>query len=286
MIYTTKNQKWFTLLIILGVIGFLLVLLTGIFQIVLFELNDTKNMDYYIKAQSASEAWQEIAMLKLKEEWFGFDVKKWYSQEGEEIYDKTGESIILSRDPSNTQGIEFHENKDVFFRYNIDSKTTSYNGMIEPSGFHVIPLFYTDEQWGGRTETPYLTVTAGIADDFVWNILWDETWVSGIGSFDRNTDVKEKVLTSVNNQQNFRLRDTSVQSFLVNNPEKNYLMILNTGTENIEYVMATDNGESFTKPITTVYSSAKIWEIKQNIKLEIDNSKYFDVLKYSLYNSQ
>jgi len=48
----------------------------------------------------------------------------------------------------------------------------------------------------------------------------------------------------------------------------------------------TDSNSFFTMPITTIKSTAKIGEMKQNIRLEIDNSQYFDVLKYSIYDPQ
>jgi hypothetical protein len=36
--------------------------------VVLIELNDTRNMDYYFKSKTAAEAAEEIALLKIKQE--------------------------------------------------------------------------------------------------------------------------------------------------------------------------------------------------------------------------
>ena len=279
----TNNTSWFTLLVILWVIWFLLILLTWIFKVVLLELADTKNMDFYFKAQSASEAWEEIAMLKLKEKKFWYD--------GEESYDQDGASVLLSRELNNSTR-PYHENKDVFFGYDIDSKTTTYTWELAPSKFHVIPLFHTDDSTvdgsvKGNTKAPFLDVSSWNQENFVWNLIWETSGVSGTWSFDPyQTVVKEKVLSAGDRHgKGFSLNTTFIHNFLMPY-DKNYLTVLNTGTVPMKYAVRTADGESFTKPITTIYSSAKIGEMKQNIKLEIDNSKYFDVLKYTIYNSQ
>lgn len=278
----THNTWWFTLLLILWVIGFLLVLLTGVFKIVLLELQDTKDMDYYIKAKSASEAGEEIAMLQLKKHGF------WYDWEIDST-DKTGKSIILSWNPDDWS--QFHQNKDVIFWYTIDSKTDSYAWSIEASDFIVIPLFYkedteTGDTMIGGTKQPILTINSSNKSDFAWNIIWEEWGISGTWEFNKDTSVKNKKISDPDSlgRQKFTLENTNVASFL-SESDTNYLTILNTWGTPISYSLTTNDRESFTKPVTTVYSSAKIGEIKQNIKLEIDNSKYFDVLKYSIYDT-
>jgi hypothetical protein len=80
----------------------------------------------------------------------------------------------------------------------------------------------------------------------------------------------------------FDVTDKSVEDFLLES-EKSYLTIFNKGNDPIEYRI--DATKDFTKPITTIISQAKIGEIKQNIELEIENDKYFDVLRYSLFDT-
>ena len=238
-------------------------------------------MSHFMKSRTASESGWEIAMLKLKENGF------WYH--GNETYDTAWESIMLSKFPLDTG--EFRENRDVFFGYEIDSKSDDYSWIVEPWDFKIIPLFYLEDNgWGWKTNKPIFTVESWTEDDLVWNMIWDVWWISGKWGFDWITWANLKTLNEVwDNTWNwlsnkwFSLENIIVENFL-NLWEKNYLTIYNVGSSNIDYRLITWDGENFTKPVTKVYSSAKIGDIKQNIELEIENSKYFDVLKYSIYD--
>ena len=281
------NPQWFTLLLILGVVWFLLILLTWIYKVVLFELHDTRDMSHFMKSRTASESWWEIAMLKLKENGF------WYHADG--IYDTNNiswESIILAEFPLDTS--QFNPNRDVFLGYEIDSKSQNYSWKIQPWDFQIIPLFYTGDIGSvGNTKEPKFEIITWTADDLVWNIIWTVWGVSWIWAFDGTTSVNLKELSDDTfstwdwwSNKWFTLTNTTVTDFLNEWQllDKNYLTIYNVGDSLIAYNVTTWDGESFTKPITTVYSSAKIGDIKQNIELEIDNSKYFDVLKYAIYD--
>lgn len=278
------NTWWFTLLVILWVIWFLLILLTWIFKVVLLELKDTKNMDYYLKSRWASEAGEELALLRLKEEKFWYDGFQEYDPQKPEW-----QSIMLSANPSDKE--KFLPTKDVFFGYDIDSKAEEYSWVLKWWwDFQVIPLFYIEEWWKGDTKKPRLSIQLWNPNNFIWNIIWEEWWISGKWAFNFQSSAKLKELEGkkcIGTQctKGFTLTTIDVWDFLKKS-WSNYLTFLNLWTNDIKYTLETDDGESFTKPITTVYSSAKIWEIKQNIKLEIDNSQYFDVLKYSIYDYQ
>ncbi len=290
--YTSKNNtSWFTLLVILGVIGFLLILLTGIFKVVALELKDTKNLDNYIKSRSAAEASEELALLKIKKEGFWFDKDLDYNPSGPQ-----GQSLMLSWNPEDAW--EYHPNKDVFFWYTIDSKETEYEGTIRPWEFQVIPLFTKNTEWENldRTESFILTINWANGEFLSWNIIGDEDkWgMSGLSSIDSSDSFTSKVTddTEYANRVSFRTQEQSIEDFL-SESSQSYLTLLNfidtTSLWNpeegiINYKLTTKWAtDYFTKPVTTVIAQAKIWEIKQNIELEIDNSKYFDVLKYSIY---
>lgn len=300
-----NNSQWFTLLLILWVVWFLLILLTWIYKVVLLELEDTKDMSHFMKSRTASESWWEIAMLKLKAKWFGYH--------GEETYDTEWESIMLSKNP--LEEADFNKNRDVYFGYEIDSKSAwvdpvppesdgkyKYVGKIDPGEFHIIPLFYIEEgdvRWG--TENPNLYIQERMEDgtlnwpkeNIVWNIIGTIWWISGQWEFVWNTTVNLKTLnqtpdhvSGAQDNQGFVLDEIWVEQFLIDwrDTGDHYLTLYNVGDTVMEYELSTWDQKAFTKPITTVYTSAKIGDIKQNIQLEIDNSKYFDVLKYSIYD--
>jgi hypothetical protein len=231
-------------------------------------------MDYYFKSKTAAEAAEEIALLKIKQEWFGFDTI--------EHRDGQGESTALFRDAGDPTS--YHANKDTEFSYDIDSKTKFYSWSIDPGGFQVIPLFYIDGD-GSRWDTKspdFVVNNSSIEANILWNIIGEDWWISGKGSFSSVTGANNKSFDA--HQRDFNLDPLNVWEFL-NLSDINYLTILNTSNTWALYTISTNDTESFTKPITTIYSTAKIWEIKRNIRLEIDNSQYFDVLKYSIYDS-
>lgn len=269
----------------------MLILLTGIFKVVALELKDTKNLDNYIKSRSAAEASEELALLKIKKEGFWFDKDLDYNPSGPQ-----GQSLMLSWNPEDAW--EYHPNKDVFFWYTIDSKETEYEGTIRPWEFQVIPLFTKNTEWENldRTESFILTINWANGEFLSWNIIGDEDkWgMSGLSSIDSSDSFTSKVTddTEYANRVSFRTQEQSIEDFL-SESSQSYLTLLNfidtTSLWNpeegiINYKLTTKWAtDYFTKPVTTVIAQAKIWEIKQNIELEIDNSKYFDVLKYSIY---
>lgn len=249
-------------------------------------------MSHFMKSRTASESWWEIAMLKLKDKWFGYH--------GKETYDTEWESIMLSKFPLETD--EFNKNRDVYFGYEIDSKADNYAWTIEPGDFHIIPLFYIEDSWIWRTANPDLNIPPRINDatpnwveeNIVWNIIWVIWWISWKWEFRWWTESNLKTLNETwdttgdwGSNQWFTITTTTVETFLRDLWEPSddeYLTLYNVGDVPMVYILTTWDGESFTKPVTKVYSSAKIGDIKQNIELEIDNSKYFDVLKYSIYD--
>jgi hypothetical protein len=162
-------------------------------------------------------------------------------------------------------------------------------------------LFYIEDtgKWG--TENPNLYVPESMEDgtlnwpeeSIVWNIIWTDWWISGKWEFVWWTPANLKTLNETPDHvsgseynQGFVLVETTVEEFLIEwrDTGDHYLTLYNVGDRLMEYELSTWDNESFTKPVTTVYSSAKIGDMKQNIELEIDNSKYFDVLKYSIYD--
>jgi hypothetical protein len=53
----------------------------------------------------------------------------------------------------------------------------------------------------------------------------------------------------------------------------------------LSYTLEAWAGEFFSKPVSTIESSVTVWDFKQNISTKIDNTKFLQMLKYSVYSN-
>ena len=66
-----NNKQWYSVIIAMLLIGFLLVLTVTVLNLVLKELRDNRAMWDSMKAFAWAETGKELALLKIKEEWYG-----------------------------------------------------------------------------------------------------------------------------------------------------------------------------------------------------------------------
>ncbi len=273
MIFNNTNKWWYSIIISIMIIWFLIVLTSWTFNLVLSELNDTKWMFNYIKAFSAAEWALELSLLKIKEEWY------WY-------YDKienniNNRSIILSSNPLDIT--LFSKSKDSILSYDMDSKVNSYSGSISPLSYDIIPLFYLDDIWEKKVNKIKLN-SSSFVNKLAWNIVSDNWWLSGVWIINSSTLWNYKTALS----WSFHFSNILVDSFLSDSHNTNsYLILFNSDSlNNIEYnLIATVGGEFFTKPRAEIISSAVIGKYKQNLKTMLDNTEYLNILKYSIYSN-
>ena len=73
----------------------------------------------------------------------------------------------------------------------------------------------------------------------------------------------------------------------ISSSDSNYLVLLNSGNNwNIKYKLkAMNSWEYFSKPKTTIISSAEVWDYKQNISTNLNNTEFLNILKYSIYSN-
>lgn len=266
-----KNNKhsWYSVIVSLLIIWFLLVLSIGVFRLVLNEMNDNKAMWDYIKAYAWAESSRELALLQIKENWYAY-----YDKVNHDINNR---SIILANNPLNTS--VFKPNNDVFISYDIWSMTSEYNWNLGPLEYDIIPLFYIDSDWEQKVTNIDLSVLFWTNSELSWNIIWKDKWISWNGS----SDIwYMKTLTS----DWFNFSEKTINNFLLWS-DTNYLVLLNSGSSSdIEYkVKANIDWESFSKPKTSIISSAEIGKYKQNISTNLDNTEFLNILKYSIYSN-
>ncbi len=264
------NKKGYSVIISLLMVWFLLVLSTGIFNLVLKEMKDNRGMWDYIKAYAWAESAKELALLKIKKNGY------WY-------YDKIDHnindySIVLAKNPINKSS--FNKSRDVFISYDIWTKVNEYSDNLNSLDYHIIPLFYLDDSWEYKARNISVAIKSGISSDLAWNIIWKDSWISWVWT-NITSWVEKKLVWGV-----FKHNTININTFL-NDSESNYLVLVNTANSwNISYTLKSNNSwEFFTKPKASIISSAEVWKYRQNIITELDNTKFLNMLKYSIYSN-
>lgn len=252
-----SRNSWYTILLILMIIGFLMVLTTWIFNLLLRELNDNKWEADYLKAYAWAESAMELALLDIKKNWYWF-----YNKKDDLEYLETSKSKIK-------------------FSYDLNSKTDNFSQILEPFEQTVIPLFYEDTSLE-EVKNIELSINNSYPDysNMAWNIIsWSWAWLWGTWLISANTvwewrDENWSFISSKKLNWNWNFLDTY---------NKNYLLIVNLDSySNLEYKLSST--DEFTKPVSKIFSSAKIWKYRQNLETSLDNSEFLSILKYSIFS--
>jgi hypothetical protein len=248
-------------------IGFLLVLTTTVFNLVLRELRDTRGLWDSVKAFAWAEAAQELALLKIKEKWYGIDHKIQHTI--------NADSVILSENPSDRS--LFKKNKDVFISYDLGVATNSYSGSLLSQWYSIIPLFVEELWYTVYTRSYNLIINSVEEDNLVWNLLSSSggiswTWANIIWTRKEYNETTET--SSVDRQE--------ISNFLRNN-DNSYLILFNSWNSDIEFTLT--SAQSFSKPKTQIISSAQVGDYRHNLQTDYDNTKFLNMLKYSVFSN-
>jgi len=252
-----NKNSWYSILIVLMIIGFLLVLTSWVLNLVLRELKDNNASWNYLKAFAWAEWAMELALLQIKEKWY------WY-------YKKIENSKILQDDKN--------DKKEIFISYDLNSRAKSYSWTLKPFKQAVIPLFYTDDTKAYKIDNLKLIVTNSYPnkDNMAYNIVslnWDWIWWKG--------EIKSNILLKWKNFE-WKYMEKKLNDFL-KKYDYNYLIIINLDS-NKTLNFKISSSKYFTKPISNIFSSAKIMNYKQNLETILDNTEFLSILKYSLYS--
>ena len=255
-----NNNKAFSIIVAIFMIGFLIILTTWILNLVIREMKDNKWSENYQKAYAWAEWAMELWLLKIKTNSYSYD----------QDLEKTS-SWAETLSFNNT----FNKNKDPKITYTMDIKTNNIIKWVIWTGSEstvIIPLFWQDENndWSTtRIELKNIKIHqedwrgSNADNNIIWNVIWKSWWNSWTWTFDefKNNTFLEK-----------------------NENKKSYLVLFNTNsTEKIEYDLLAKNWEYFSNPNWNITSSVTVGKYKQNISTNIDNTKFLKMLKYSLY---
>jgi hypothetical protein len=265
-----NDKNWFSVLVSILIIAFLMVLTVWTFNIVLRELNDSKWAFDYLKASAAAEAAGELALLKIKEKWY------WYYEKVD--LDVNDYSIVLSKNPNDKS--KFKKMTEPLIWYDLNSKVNTYDGNLWVWEFDIIPLFYIDKTWEHKALNLSLSVKAGSdATKLTWNILWKDFWISWIWDFTSSTNWKWRFKNWL---WEYVVEEKSISNFLTSS-DSNYMILMNIDpNSNIEYNLSWDY---FTLPRTNILATWKVGKYKQNLNIFLDNTKYLWRSRYSIYSN-
>lgn len=262
-----NNKSWYSVILALLLVWFMLVLTWWIFSLVVWESKDTKSMESYFKAYAWAEWAVELAMLKSKE--YSYWVDDAISN------DINPKSIILSESPLDTS--KFNKAKDVLISYQINAKSNNLEKDLASGEFDIIPLFFYQDNIEKKITNISLNSNS---TDLVWNIVWKEVGISWIWDFSNDTNWNYKTLSW--NDVNFSKK--MVWDFLENSTS-NYLILHNVSDKTITYnLKALNSWEYFTN-----FSNKIVWSwenrgFKQNLVVDVKSSEYLNLLKYSIFS--
>lgn len=254
----------YSVIIALFVMSFLLVLTTGMFRLVLWELIQNRWEEWYTQAFAGAESARELALLHIKQNWYGaYDVIN---------HEISNRSILLS--PSSDIS-SFKAQKEVFISYDLWYKANTYTSTVEKFGYDIIPLFSDDVHVKDIT----LGITQWNSETLLWNIIAPESGLAGFWEFTGLTPGKSRSLVS----GAISFDTPSITEFL-NKDDQNYLIIFNAGQSDLVYEVSTQNETYFTLPRTNIISSAQIWSYRQNLQTHLDNTQFLWILRYSIFS--
>ena len=263
------NKKWYSVIISLLLVWFMLILSTGIFRLILNEMKSNRAMWDYMKSTAWAEAAQELALLDIKIHWY------WYVWSIENTVNS--KSVMLSS--NNLDYGNYKKNTDVLISYSNDGKVNWYDGSLSPLWYDIIPLFYIDDDWEHKVTDVVFKIKEWDSSLLSWNIVWDISWISW---YWENLTWVEKTLGA----DWFSYNQKWIWNFLTSS-STNYLVLFNSWkSNNLNYTLdSVDPLEFFTKPSLDIISTWELSDYKQNIKTNINNTEFLNILKYSIYSN-
>lgn len=251
--YNSTSTGGYSIIAAVLMVGFLLILTTSTLNLVLQEMQDWRGRQWYLSAYAGAEGALELALLDIKNEGYGYDDDTFLDMETLWIWTKYPK-----------------------ISYEFNSKVESYSGSVDSLGIDIIPLF---SSWALGMRKIENIDFKNPDWKIVWNLITSSWGTSWVGSFDMLSIVWEKTLNGGNDfvySSSEKIQDIlSWEDYLV-------LQKLEAGWEST-YELTGDGG-GFTLPRAEVFSSARVWKYKQNLKTTVDNTEFLWILRYSVYS--
>lgn len=266
----TSNNSWYSVILAILMVWFMLILTVGVFSLILGESKDTKAFENYFKAISWAEWSLELAMLKAKQ--YNYSYSDIITNDINDL------SVILSSDFLDKS--KFNSVKDVLISYELNATSQDIiDKKIQKYTFDIIPLFFYDINWVYKKVKNISLFW--VNNNVVWNIVWENSWISWVWDFTNISSGNYKIIYS----WNIVFSQKSIGDFL-NDSEKNYLIIHNLSSNDINYTLSSLNPWEFlTNEVNYIIWTGEIWWYKQNLRVKINTSQYLNLLKYSIFSN-
>lgn len=262
-----KDKKWFSVILAILMTWFMIIVTSWVFLLVLWENKDTKSMEYYYKSLEWANWSLELALLKAKKYNYSFD---------ETLDNSSNFSKILywnSNVPNYKENVKISYNISSISNEIIDKNLSSWD-------FDIIPLFFYDNNWIYKKVRNLNLSWTWLNSNFVWNIVWNNNWISWVWTFSNSTNWNFKTI----NWNNVSFQNKSVSDFL-SSSEYNYLILQNLSLSQLPYNLKSLNSwEYLTKDKTKIIATWEAGWFKQNLVVTINTSKYLNLLKYSVFS--
>lgn len=251
--YDVTWTEWYSIIAAVLMVGFLLILTTSTLNLVLQEMQDGRGRQWYLSAYAGAEWALELALLDMKNNWYGYDNDTFQDME-----------------------ILWVGTKYPKISYEFYSRVESYSGKLSPLTIDIIPLFSIDSMWiKGIDDINFINPDENI----IWNLITPSWGTSGIGGFNMLTQVSEK---SLDKENNFIFNDfEKIKDILT---WEDYLILQNLDESAISEYTLLWKGWWFTLPRAEVFSSAQVGKYQQNLRTVIDNTEFLWILRYSIYS--
>lgn len=297
----THNTSGFSLIMAIGTVAFLLVIVTSLSILYLRESRLSRYTYDDILASSNAEGMFEYAMLKAKNhrEWF--------------------EDIVKKNEPDgNLLQPTLDRSKNLQWEYSIVAASSGYTFDVPVQEHLIVPLFVSNEALlGGATTSkkPQYHTGSQNATDFKITYINGLDWtivamsgstsiaLTGNGNIDATTQWNIRIQASQCYHGNtgeeiscehfdpkvrkdekliyFYDIKEKVSDFLDSKTDP-YLVIYNSNLDNQEIRLTSSN--PFSLPTLIVESKSQKWNSSQIFRFSEDKSKYYDALKYGVYN--
>lgn len=251
MNWANKWAPWYSIIAAVMMISFLIVFCSWTLHLVLSEMQDGRWRQEYLKSSAAAEWALELALLEIKKHGYGVYAQK--------------------------QDIDILGDKKPVMSYEFVSRVQDYSTDMASNDTIIIPLFWIDE--GGTLKNPSGSwISFNASDTVLWNIIGDTSGISWKWVFSSSTvwKVSDSDSSSVS---------LSIESFISWN-SGSFLQIYNawSASQNVS-VNFSGSSDYFTLPEATIYSNAKVWKYSQNLKTEVNNTDFLNILRYSIFSN-
>lgn len=261
-----KNKKWYSIIVIVLIIWFLIVLTTWVFKLIFNEMKDNKVLWDYIKTYAWAESWQELALLWIKKVWYPYVVD-------------------LAKNKDILQDCSWvNERICTKVSFKNDWKQKKYEWSIPKEETVMVPLFYLDldkDLKGTKLDNfEFSWRDWSDVSEVSWNIVSTTGWISWVWEFNADTFwnyvKQEDGKTSHEKEKIYNfLRSSKI--------EEPYLILVNTWKSDLIYSIVSNSSE-FISPELKIVSSWEVNNFKTNLETKINLADLNALSKYSIFS--